>query len=299
MQNRQKFSLALEPYLLTGAILVLILLMYAPLIIYWYDGWLNKSISIEHEYFSHGIIGLPFAAYIAWNNRQNWQKLPNISHILGGVLLGIAGVWYISGVPDLINLSFPLTLAGICLWFKGIPGLKLMSMPLLFVLLASPNHVPYLIEPYALPLQQFIAGVAGFILTQLNMDVTVEQIYLFVGGRIVEVAPHCAGLKMLFTSLYVSLMLLHWTGAITNRTKTIFLIVSAVIVSVSANIIRNTLLTIFHGTGQDGAFHWLHESWGGDMYSACMLGLLVIIMNWIDSNFSTSVDAQEQPGIEN
>ena len=298
MENRQKFPLAVEPHLLTGTILIIILLMYAPLIIYWYDGWLNKSISIEHEYFSHGIIGLPFAAYIAWNNRQNWQKLPNNFHPLGAVLLGIAGVWYISSVPDLINLSFPLTLAGICLWFKGIPGFKLMIMPLLFVLLASPNHVPYLIEPYALPLQQFIAGVAGFILTQLNMEVTVEQIYLFVGGRIVEVAPHCAGLKMLFTSLYVSLMLLHWTEAIASRAKTICLLFSAVIVSVTANIIRNTILTIFHGTGQDEAFHWLHEGWGGDMYSACMLGLLVLIINLINSNFSRSFDSPSYPNVE-
>lgn len=297
MQTRRKFPIAIEQNLLTLAIIALVVLMYAPLIIYWYDGWLNKSISIEHEYFSHGLIGLPFAGYIAWNNRQKWQELPNISHPLGAVLLGIAGAWYISGIPDLINLSFPLTLAGICLWFKGIPGFKLMGMPLLFTLLASPNHIPYLIEPYALPLQKFIAAVAAFILTQFNMDVTLEQIYLFVGGRIVEVAPHCAGLKMLFTSLYVSLMLLYWTGAIASRTKTIFLLLSAVFVSVSANIIRNTLLTVFHGTGQDGAFHWLHEGWGGDMYSACMLGILVLIMNWIDSYFTTSVDSVNQSGI--
>ncbi|NEP39547.1 MAG: cyanoexosortase B, partial [Okeania sp. SIO2H7] len=207
MQTRQKFPIAIEQNILTIAIAALVFLIYIPLIIYWYDGWLNKSISIEHEYFSHGIIGLPFAGYIVWNNRHKWQELPNIFHPLGGILLGLAGAWYVSGIPDLINLSFPLILAGICLWFKGIPGLKLMVIPLIFVLLASPNHIPYLIEPYALPLQKFIAAVAGFILTQLNMDVTVEQIYLYVGGRIVEVAPHCAGLKMLFTSLYVSLML--------------------------------------------------------------------------------------------
>ena len=297
MQTRQKFPIAIEQNLLTIAIAALIFLMYAPLIIYWYDGWLNKSISIEHEYFSHGIIGIPFAGYIVWNNRQKWENLPNISHPLGAVLLGIAGAWYISGIPDLINLSFPIILAGICLWFKGIPGLKLMGMPLLFILLASPNNIPYLIEPYALPLQKFIAAIAGFILTQFNMEVIVEQIYLYVGDRIVEVAPHCAGLKMLFTSLYVSLMLLYWTGAIASRAKTTFLLVSTVLVSVSANIVRNTVLTIFHGTGQDEAFHWLHDGWGGDMYSACMLGLLILIMNWVDSYFTTSADSQNQSDI--
>ena len=294
MQTRQKFPIDIEQNILTIAIAALVFLMYVPLIIYWYEGWLNKSISIEHEYFSHGIIGLPFAGYIVWNNRHKWQELPNIFHPLGGILLGLAGAWYVSGIPDLINLSFPLILAGICLWFKGIPGLKLMAMPLIFVLLASPNLIPYLIEPYALPLQKFIATIAGFILTQINMDVTVEQIYLYVGERIVEVAPHCAGLKMLFTSLYVSLMLLYWTGAIGSRVKTISLLSSTVVISVTANIIRNTILTIFHGTGQDEAFHWLHEGWGGDMYSACMLGLLVLMMNWIDSYFTTSIEPGNQ-----
>lgn len=50
-------------------IVVLIFLMYVFLIMYWYDGWLNKSISVEYEYFSYGIIGLFFVGYIVWINR--------------------------------------------------------------------------------------------------------------------------------------------------------------------------------------------------------------------------------------
>ena len=68
MQAHRKFLIAIEENLLTLAIAALIFLMYAPLIIYWYDGWFNKSISIEHEYFSHGVIGLPFAGYIIFCN---------------------------------------------------------------------------------------------------------------------------------------------------------------------------------------------------------------------------------------
>ncbi|HBE17533.1 MAG TPA: cyanoexosortase B, partial [Cyanobacteria bacterium UBA11367] len=139
-----------------------------------------------------------------------------------------------------------------------------------------------LIEPLVLPLQTFIAGTAGFILIQFNLDITVIGTNLFVGGRIVEVAPHCAGLKMLFTSLYVSLMLLYWSGALQSKRSTILLLSGAVAISVSANILRNTLLTLFHGTGQDAAFEWLHESWGGDLYSACMLGTLVLLLNVIE-----------------
>lgn len=294
MQLRQKFPNVIERHLWDGAILAFLAILYAPLLLYWYDGWLKKSIGITHEYFSHGLIGLPFAAYIAWTHRKLWRRLPDAAHPFGAVLLILGGMFYLSGLPDFVNLSFPIVLTGLCLWLKGVPGLKLQGFPLLLVWLATPNQIPYLIEPYALPLQSFIAGTAGFILTQLGMNVTVEVINLYVGGRIVEVAPHCAGLKMLFTSLYVGLMLLYWTGALRSRAKTIVFLSSAVLISISANIIRNTLLTYFHGHGQEQAFEILHEGWGGDLYSACMLGILVLIINAMEKYFPDTSEQSEQ-----
>ena len=299
METPRKFSLFKEPYLTNSAIMGIMTLMYAPLIIYWYHGWLEKSIGIEHEYFSHGVIGLPFAAYIAWTKRKDWLKLPEKFQPVGAVLLGLAGAFYLSGIPDLINLSFPLILAGLCLWFKGVAGLKLMRMPLIFVSLATPNHIPYLIQPLALPIQRFIAGTAAFILMQLGVNLQLEDIYLYIGDRIVEVAPHCAGLKMLFTSIYVGLMLLQWTDVIKSRTKTVFFLLTAAFISVTGNIIRNTVLTVFHGTGREEAFHWLHEGWGGDLYSAAMLGLLVLLIWWIQNFFSNDrYDEEEREEIE-
>jgi cyanoexosortase B len=286
MQIGRKVPINFERYFLSAAILGILVILYAPLIIHWYDGWLHKSISIEHEYFSHGLIGLPFAAYISWTHWQRWRNLPDTTHPLGAILLLLGGIFYLSGVSDLVNLSFPAILTGICLWFKGIPGFRLQSFPLLLVLLASPNSIPYLLVPYTFPLQQFIAGTAGFILNQLGLAVTVKQINLEVNRQVVEVAPFCAGLKMLFTSLYVSLMLLYWTGAWVSRQKTILLLVGAVIVSIMGNIIRNTLLTYFHGTGQEHAFEWLHEGWGGDLYSVCMLGVIMLLLNVIDNYFT-------------
>jgi cyanoexosortase B len=265
----------------------LLVILYAPLLVYWYDGWLNKTISIEHEYYSHGLIGLPFAAYLVWLQRDRWQALPERSHLLGVVALIVGVVFYRSNLPDAINLSLPIMLAGICLWLKGWSGFRLQAFPLLLVFLATPTELPYLLAPYTLPLQQFIAGTAGFILLQFGMDVRVDQIYLYVNDRIVEVAPYCAGLKMLFTSLYVGLMLVHWTGALSSRSKTSLFFAGIVVISVSANVLRNTLLTFFHGTGREQAFDWLHEGWGGDFYSACMLGLLVPLLNAIERWFAS------------
>lgn len=268
--------------LLSIGILGILVLMYAPILLHWLNGWLYKTISIEHEYFSHGIIGLPFAAYLSWLNRKKWQRLPDKNHPLGAALLVIGGIFYLSGVTEWVNLSFPAILAGLCLWFKGLPGLRLQGFALILVFLATPTAVPYLIAPYTFPLQSFIAGTAAFILNQFGMEVVVNGINIYVNGRVVEVAPYCAGLKMLFTTLYVSLILLYWTGDLLRRT-TIWFLSIALVISITANIIRNTLLSFFHGTGQEAAFKWLHDSWGGDLYSACMLLLLVPLLNWLDS----------------
>ncbi len=284
MQTTRKLNFPVEGKLFEYLIIGLLLILYAPLLIHWYDGWLNKSISIEHEYFSHGMIGIPFAVYITWLKRKKWQRLENIISPWGGFFLAIGTLLYLTGVSELVNLSLPLVLVGICLWFKGLPGLKLLAFPLLLVFLATPNSIPYLITPLTLPLQKFIATTAGFILIQFGIDVTVEQIYLAVGGRLVEVAPYCAGLKMLFTSIYVSLMLLYWTDNHQNKKKVSTLLIGAITISVTANIIRNTILTFFHGTGQDQLFHWLHDSWGGDVYSALMLGTIVLLLNFLDRN---------------
>jgi cyanoexosortase B len=285
MNIQRKIRIVFKRYFLGESITLLLVLLYAPLLVHWYDGWLHKNISIEHEYFSHGLIGLPYAAYIAWTNLNSWRQLPNSPHPFGGILLVLASLFYLSRLSDLVNLSLPVMLAGICLCLKGIPGLKLHRMPLLFVLLASPNHIPYLIEPYALPLQHFIAETSGLILTKFGLNVRVEQIYMYVNNRIVEVAPHCAGLKMLFTSFYVSLILLDWTGVGNSYKKSILFLASTSIISISSNILRNTLLTYFYGTGRQWLFTWLHSGWGGDLYSACILGLLVLLLNGMEKYF--------------
>jgi cyanoexosortase B len=277
-------------------LLALLGVMYAPVLWHWVEGWLNKSISIQHEYFSHGLIGLPFAAYIAWQHRSRWQQLSDRCHPAGLLLLALGAILYLSQLPDWMNLSFPLVLAGIGMSLKGLPGAKLMRFPLLLVVLATPSQLPYLIEPYILPLQRFIASVAGFLLMQAGIDVTVEQIYLRVNDQMVEVAPHCAGLKMLFTSLYVALMLIYWNDVWRSRLRTGVFLISTVAISVIGNIIRNAALSYFHGTGNEAAFVWLHESWGGDLYSAGMLVSLIfglqLILRYVPEQLSLDVNTE-------
>ncbi len=291
MQYRSKIPIAIERYFLDGAIIALLTILYAPLLIYWCDGWLSKDISVEQTYFSHGLIGLPFAAYIVWTHRQQWRHLPNTTHPLSIVLLVLGGVFYLSGHSELVNLSFPAILAGICLWLKGIPGFKLQSFPLLLVFLATPTPIPYLIAPFVMPLQKFIAGTAGFILLQFGLNVTVEQIYVSVGERVVEVGAYCSGLKLLFNTFYLGLVLLYWSGAWISRKTTIMFLLSTGILGIIGSIVRNTLLIFFHVMGQDSAFEWLHKGAGGHIYSACLMVLLVPLLSGIERFFPPNTDS--------
>lgn len=270
------------------ATLLLLAVLYVPLLLYWVDGWLNKSISIDHEYFSYALLGFPYAAIVAWELRHRWFALPDRANFAGLALLVTGGVFYLSHMQNLINLSLPIMLCSIILLAKGPAGVRLMSFPLLFIALATPTAFPYLVVPYLMPLQQFIASVVGFLLMQIGMNVTVDQIYVLVNDRLVEVAPYCAGLKMMMTSVYVGLIILHRTGNIFSRTKTIMLLVGAALLSVIVNIIRNTLLSYFHGTDNTAMFDWLHASWGGDVLSALLLFSVLLMMKGMDK-FADSI----------
>lgn len=283
---------------LDTAIAVLLLLLYGPILVYWVDGWINKSISIQHEYFSHGLIGLPFAAYIIWAQRHQWSRLSDQTHPLGVLLIVLAFCFYLSNLENLINLSFPLLLTGLFLSLKGMEGLHLQSIPLAFIALATPTQLPYLIEPYALPLQHFIAAVAGFLLTQIGLNVSTQQIYLYLNGQTVEVAPHCAGLKILFTSFYVGLMLIYWSQLWRSPLRTALFTLGIFGISVIGNILRNTLLTYFHGFSRNQLFIWLHEGWGGDVYSALLLLSLLGLLSLIQSKVPKSLLVSQSHSVD-
>ncbi len=282
--NARSFDFKHFPWI-TGAIVGVFSLLYVPLVATWVHGWVFKSISIEHEYFSHGMIGLPFAGYLAWQVRSKVAAsvAKGRDQLVGAVICSIAGLFYLTNLAEPVNVSFPLMLTGGILMLCGSAALRLLAFPLILVWFATPNEIPYLIAPYTAPLQIFIANVAGIILQLLGFPVVVDQFYLYLNGRQVEVAPYCAGLKMLFTSLYVSLLLLHWTNLMRSRKFVGFFLGCTVALSVVGNVIRNTILVYFHGTGKDALFNWLHDSWGGDLYSAAILGILV----WWIGKFET------------
>jgi cyanoexosortase B len=282
----------------TWAILAGLMLLYGPLFYHWLQGWLFKSISIEHEYYSHGVLGFPLAAYCAWQQRDRWNTLPDRRNGFGAALLGLAAAMYLTGLADVVNLSLVVLLLGMVLWLKGWAGLKLNYFPLILVLLATPTDLPYLVTTHVLPLQQVIASFIGVILNLFGDPVTVNNIYVyFTDGAIIEVAPYCAGLKLLFTNIYVSLMLLYWTGLWKSNSRSLTFMGAVVMLSFLANVLRNTILSFFHGGGNENAFEWLHEGWGGDVFSLVMLGGVFWLLTSIEQHWPLERPSGEGNGL--
>ncbi len=298
MKLSNKFSLKYLENKIQYLIIVLLSIMYGPILWHWYDGWLNKSIGIEHEYFSHGLIGIPFAFYLVWLNRQKWNDIPSKFKNEGLFFLALGGIFFLTGVPEFVNFSFPLILFGVCYFLKGKQGIKLCWFPFVLILFATPNSIPYLITPYSLGLQKLIATLSGFLLFHLGFDVAVNGIYITVNNRLVEVAPYCAGLKMLFTSLYVSLMILYWRDLIGDRTRSIMVLIGASIISVVGNVFRNAILAFFHGAEYDGLFTWFHDDWGGSLYSTFTLMIILWLVTYVEKmdlhRFKNTNSAEEE-----
>ena len=87
-------------------------------------------------------------------------------------------------------------------------------------------------------------------------------------------------------------MLLYWRDNWSSRLITGLFLACSALLSVTANIFRNTFLTLFHGTGQEQLFVWLHEGWGGDLYSTVMLALLLPILMGLEHYFAPFSDEQ-------
>jgi cyanoexosortase B len=86
----------------------------------------------------------------------------------------------------------------------------------------------------------------------------------------------------------------YWTGAWRSWQKTTVLMGGAVFISVVVNILRNTVLTILHGTGRDELFHWLHDSWGGEVYWLLIVILLVGLFKGVNRFWPQLVPSSEE-----
>ena len=189
--------------------------------------------------YSHGFIVMPFAAYLAWQQRQRLRSLPRRPAWAGLVVtissLGMLLVGLLGAELFLSRLSLLGLIAGIVLFLYGPGHLRVLAFPLAFLLLMVPLPA-MLFNQMAFPLQLLASRVGETVLSAANIPVLREGNILILPTITLEVAQACSGIRSLVSLLTLAIIL----GALSDdrRWARITLALLAVPIAIGANAAR-------------------------------------------------------------
>jgi exosortase len=154
----------------------------------------------EDPNMSHGFFVPLLAGYAVWLERDALKKIKPNTNWLGLVLMIIGGVLLCIGPPNLdtfavaTRLALVISLPGVILFLRGFKTLRILTYPLLLLLLMIP--LPgFIVERLTFPLQMFASRFAEHALEILGYSVLREGNILRLPGATMSVAEACSGLR--------------------------------------------------------------------------------------------------------
>jgi exosortase len=231
--------------------------------------------------YSHGFLVPPLALAFLWFRRSDRPKVWAPAPMLGlGVVAAATLFRYIGArtfLPSFDGWSIPFWLAGVCIWYGGLPLLRWCLPSLLFLLFMVP--LPYRME-YAMgmPLRQVATKASCWTLQTLGQPAVEEGVKILMSEQELDVAHECSGLRMLvgITALAAAYVMFSrkpwWQKAI--------LIASAVPVAVLANVTRVTITAfLYEHVSSEAGKTFSHDAAG--WVTNCAAALLFGIVLWL------------------
>jgi exosortase len=175
-----------------------IVLLYAPVLDRLVRQWYS-----DPEY-SHGFLVPVISGFVLWRKRELIAKIPSKpSTVLGVVTVLVALLLLFLGSLGaelfLTRISLILIVVGLTLYFQGLPLLRALAFPIVFLLLAIP--LPALIyNQIVFPLQLFASQLATGILDVTHaMPILREGNVLILPNTTLEVVEACSGIRSLMS----------------------------------------------------------------------------------------------------
>ncbi len=170
------------------------------------------------------------------------------------------------GRAVLAVLSIACTLSPSCLGRSvhiGIIGLLLLSLP---IIASLQFYLGY-------PVRFFTAIIAAKIITRIGFDVTASGICLEWAGEIIAIDAPCAGIRMLWSGLYLNFTLACLTGLGALKTwLTYSLSMGAIFIG---NVFRATAL-FFTETGIINGPEWAHQAIGMATFGVICVSIIML-----------------------
>lgn len=230
--------------------------------------------------YSHGI-WVPFvSAWLIYRKRvvlsalemkPYWPALVALVVLSGAWLLGEAAQARIVQHIALVGAVNALALGVL-----GTNAFRVIRFPMLFLFLMIP-----LGEQLVAPLQIMTAKAVIWLLDITGFDFTADGVLIELSGGLYQVARACAGVKFLFTSMVMSILLCHLV--LQSWKRRILLLVAGAVVPVAANIVRvYTTILIAEMSGQEFAKGVDHILYGWGFLSIILIILVAVAYRYAD-----------------
>ena len=209
------------------------------------------SIWWSRDDYSHGFLVLPIAAYMVWARRSALRPLPLRGGSVWGfaLVLGAAALLVVGAAGRAISLSglsLVVMAAGLVLAVLGGSYLRALAFPIAYLLFMVPVFDELLV-PLRWPLQLATAQVTVGFLQTLGVSALLEQNFVVLAGKTLEVASACSGTTYLISITAIGLPL----GYLVLRTwwSRLALVLWALAIGVMANWVRVILIGIWASRG--------------------------------------------------
>jgi len=159
--------------------------------------------------YSHGFLIVPLSLYFVWERRARLRAVPRqpsafgLVVVIGSLAVLLAGL--MGAELFLTRLSIVGVIAGSILFLFGWRTLRLLTLPVLFLLLMIP--IPAIIlNQVTFPLQLLASQVGEASLRGLNVPVLREGNVIVLANVSLEVAEACSGIRSLISLLTLGIV---------------------------------------------------------------------------------------------
>jgi len=233
--------------------------LYAPVFAKLVHDWAHD------DNYSHGFLIAPLAAWFVWRQRERLSVAPLKPSALGLVMICCALTLVIVGRLGselfLTRVSIIVMLAGALLFLHGSQHLRILTFPLLFLMLMVP--LPAIVfNQIAFPLQLLASRVGTAGIQACAVPVLREGNVIVLADTSLEVAEACSGIRSLVSLLTLGILYGYFTDPRPWMRTVIAL--ATIPIAIAANAARVTgtgVLAHYYGAAAAHGFFHTFSGW--------------------------------------
>ena len=245
------------------------------------------TVWMESEEYSHGFFIPAISLYFLWLRRHELKFVERFQDSIPGLIIVLFGLalFVLGGLATLKTIeqyAFILTLTGMFAVAFGLKGLRIGTIPLLFLVFMVPFPA-FIMNNLSSKLQLVSSWLGVEFIRACDIMVYLEGNVIDLGGYKLQVVDACSGLRYLFPLASLSFLCAYLFKGPFWQKLLIFL--SSIPLTIFMNSLRIGIIGIMvENWGTAMAEGFLHDFEGWVIFLVCMV--LLFIEMWLFSRLS-------------